>query len=103
MEEILKIIQENMLPALIAAFVLGGGAAWPLVKKAVKATPTKIDDLICDAIDRMVAGKQTAFDQMTAEQLDKLIPDRTLVELVRLRKARWAAAREAKKATAGGS
>lgn len=93
MEEIILMLRENLVPSLVAAFVLGGGAAWPLVRKMARATPTKVDDIICDAIDSVIAGKQTAFDQMTAEQLDKLIPDRTLIELVKLRKARWAAAK----------
>ncbi len=103
MEEIIKLLQENMLAALVAAFVLGGGVAWPLIKKAAAATPTKIDDLICDAIDKVIASKQPALDAMTVEQLDKLIPDRTLVELVKLRKVRWAAIKAAREAAAGGA
>lgn len=88
MDELFKLIQDNLLASLVAAFVLGGGAAWPLIRRAAEATPTQVDDMICAVIDKLIQSRRPEIDKLTVEQLDKLITADQLRALVELRNAR---------------
>ena len=88
MEEILKLVQENLIASLAVAFVLGGGAVWPLIRRAAAATPTKVDDAICAVIDKILDARKQQINEMTVEQLDKLITPEQLAALVALHNAR---------------
>jgi hypothetical protein len=46
-------VKENPVFALGIAFLLGGSAVWPIVKKIAAGTPNRVDDLLVDAVERL--------------------------------------------------
>lgn len=88
MEQILKLIQENQGLIYLAVFLAGGSAAWPLVKKCVAATPTKIDDVILQAVETAMAAKRGQAEALSMAELERRLTTPQIKEIVRLRKAR---------------
>lgn len=93
MEEIVSLMRDNLGLVVLIAFILGDGTVVPLMKRFAASTPNKVDDIIVQAFESLLESKRQALEGMTASELDKRLSDRQVVELVKLRKARWAAAR----------
>jgi hypothetical protein len=94
MEEIVSLMKDNLGLVVLIAFILGGGTVVPLMKRFAASTPNKVDDIIVQAFESLLESKRQAQEGITVTELDNRLSDRQLVELVRLRKARWADARK---------
>lgn len=77
------------------AIGLLGPKAFALLRPIVKRTPTPIDDMALSAVEALCARHAPEIAGMTAAELDKIISTPVLVELVKLRKARIAAEKQA--------
>lgn len=82
----------------LACGMLIGPKAVPVLKRIACRTPTKIDDMAVNMLELMLNRKTTAIEQLTASELDKIISTPILIELVRIRKAKIVAEKEAAKA-----
>ena len=93
MDQIMQLWSENQGIITLIAFLLGGGAALPFLKKFAAVTPNKIDDAACAVLERILLAKQQDFSTLAMSELESRLTDDQVREIARLRKARWAAAK----------
>jgi hypothetical protein len=84
----------------LACGMLIGPKAVPALKRVACRTPTKIDDLAVNMLEALLNRKTTAIEQLTASELEKIITTPVLCEVVRIRRAKIAAEKEAAAAKA---
>jgi hypothetical protein len=94
MDAIIQWANDNASLVAVVAFLLGGGAAWPVFRRYAALSPNKLDDAIVSALDPLIGARQERIEQLSAEFLEKRLTDRQVVEIVKLRKAAWAAAKQ---------
>ena len=95
-DQIVAWIQANPTISLVIAYFVGGSTVWPIVKRFAASTPSKVDDKLVDMIELAFNARRGEFEKASAEEIEKRLPDKMLIEIVKLRKARWAANKKEK-------
>lgn len=95
-EGIILWIKSNPILSMVVAYIIGGSTVWPILKKIAASTPTQMDDMLVSAVETAFEARRGEIEKASASEIEKRLSDKVVIEIVKLRKARWAEMKKAK-------